>query len=102
MFNFNIILDSDFFFLNFVIRVGGDSFQSPELFDFDHVHFDSSSGSPVAILYGALGTHCFKEFHAALVGAAKQVPFLHFMLMLFVLRVYITCSNLMPCILGKL
>ncbi|XP_061337152.1 UDP-glucose:glycoprotein glucosyltransferase isoform X1 [Gastrolobium bilobum] len=50
----------------------GDSFQIPEVFDFDHVHFDSSSGSPVAILYGALGTVCFKEFHTALVGAAKQ------------------------------
>lgn len=49
-----------------------DSIQSPEVFDFDHVHFDSSTGSPVAILYGALGTECFKEFHIALVGAAKQ------------------------------
>ncbi|XP_058771792.1 UDP-glucose:glycoprotein glucosyltransferase-like [Vicia villosa] len=50
----------------------GDSFQSPTVFDFDHVHFDSTSGSPVAILYGALGTHCFKEFHVALLEAAKQ------------------------------
>ncbi|XP_057737491.1 UDP-glucose:glycoprotein glucosyltransferase [Arachis stenosperma] len=50
----------------------GDSFQRPEVFDFDHVHFDSGFGSPVAILYGALGTSCFKEFHGALVGAAKE------------------------------
>ncbi|TKY71358.1 UDP-glucose:glycoprotein glucosyltransferase [Spatholobus suberectus] len=53
-------------------KLVGGSFQRPELFDFDHVHFDSSVGSPLAILYGALGTSCFKEFHAALVGAAKQ------------------------------
>nr|KYP63179.1 UDP-glucose:glycoprotein glucosyltransferase 1 [Cajanus cajan] len=52
-------------------KVAG-SIQRPQLFDFDHVHFDSSVGSPVAVLYGALGTSCFKEFHAALVGAAKQ------------------------------
>ncbi|XP_045817511.1 UDP-glucose:glycoprotein glucosyltransferase-like isoform X2 [Trifolium pratense] len=50
----------------------GDSFQSPPVFDFDHVHFDSATGGPVAILYGALGTHCFKEFHVALIEAAKQ------------------------------
>ncbi|KAJ1435014.1 UDP-glucose:Glycoprotein Glucosyltransferase [Sesbania bispinosa] len=50
----------------------GDSIHRPEVFDFDHVHFDSSIGSPVAILYGALGTLCFKEFHVALVAAAKQ------------------------------
>ncbi|KAF3444470.1 hypothetical protein FNV43_RR14162 [Rhamnella rubrinervis] len=50
---------------------GGDSFQ-PELFEFDHIHFDSSLGSPVAILYGALGTSCFKEFHFTLVEAAKE------------------------------
>ncbi|KAI7981620.1 UDP-glucose:glycoprotein glucosyltransferase [Camellia lanceoleosa] len=33
-----------------------DSFQQPELYEFDHIHYDSSTGSPVAILYGALGT----------------------------------------------
>ncbi|XP_054800106.1 UDP-glucose:glycoprotein glucosyltransferase isoform X1 [Prosopis cineraria] len=49
-----------------------DSFQQPEIFDFDHVHLDSSIGSPVAVLYGALGTNCFKEFHFALVKAAKE------------------------------
>lgn len=50
-----------------------DSFQQPELFDFDHIHFDSNFASPVAILYGALGTDCFKEFHVNLVQAAKEV-----------------------------
>lgn len=50
----------------------GDSFQQPELFDFDHIHFGSSAGSPVAILYGALGTDCFKKFHVKLVEAAKE------------------------------
>ncbi|XP_028800912.1 UDP-glucose:glycoprotein glucosyltransferase isoform X2 [Neltuma alba] len=49
-----------------------DSFQQPEIFDFDHVHLDSSIGSPVAVLYGAPGTNCFKEFHFALVKAAKE------------------------------
>lgn len=53
-------------------RKVGDSFQSPTVFEFDHVHFDSATGSPVAILYGALGTNCFKEFHVALLEAAKQ------------------------------
>ncbi|KAI4296235.1 hypothetical protein L6164_036209 [Bauhinia variegata] len=53
-------------------QLGGDSFQQPELFDFDHVHSDSSTGSPVAILYGALGTNCFKDFHLALVEAARE------------------------------
>ncbi|GKB86829.1 UDP-glucose:glycoprotein glucosyltransferase isoform X1, partial [Tanacetum coccineum] len=50
----------------------GDIFQQPELFDFDHVYFDSAIGSPIAILYGALGTDCFKEFHRSLVEAAKE------------------------------
>nr|XP_043627577.1 UDP-glucose:glycoprotein glucosyltransferase [Erigeron canadensis] len=50
----------------------GDIFQQPELFDFDHLYFDSSIGSPVAILYGALGTDCFREFHRSLVKAAKE------------------------------
>ncbi|RDX75646.1 UDP-glucose:glycoprotein glucosyltransferase, partial [Mucuna pruriens] len=67
----SFVLFHFFKYLPFVIRVD-DSIQSPELFDFDHVHFDSSPGSPIVILYGALGTGCFKEFHAALVGAAKQ------------------------------
>ncbi|PSS26754.1 UDP-glucose:glycoprotein like [Actinidia chinensis var. chinensis] len=50
----------------------GDAFQQPELYEFDHVHVDSSIGSPVSILYGALGTDCFREFHAKLVAAAKE------------------------------
>ncbi|KAK7247307.1 hypothetical protein RIF29_42188 [Crotalaria pallida] len=50
----------------------GNSFQRPEIFDFDHVHYDSSTGSSVAVLYGALGTNCFKEFHVALVKASKE------------------------------
>ncbi|KVH88595.1 UDP-glucose:Glycoprotein Glucosyltransferase [Cynara cardunculus var. scolymus] len=50
----------------------GDIFQQPELFEFDHVYFASSIGSPIAILYGALGTDCFKEFHLSLVEAAKE------------------------------
>ncbi|KAL6178989.1 hypothetical protein ACLB2K_050505 [Fragaria x ananassa] len=49
-----------------------DSFQQPELFEFDHIHFDSTVGSPVAVLYGALGTGCFREFHVTLVEAAKE------------------------------
>lgn len=51
----------------------GDGFQQPELFEFDHVHPDSSIGTPVAILYGALGIDCFGEFHTVLVDAARQV-----------------------------
>jgi len=64
----------DFFSFFLVIRVGN-SFQSPPVFEFDHIHFDSATGSPVAILYGALGTNCFKEFHVALLEAAKQVNY---------------------------
>lgn len=52
--------------------VAGDVFQQPELFEFDHIHPDSSIGSHVAILYGALGMECFKDFHFALVDAARQ------------------------------
>ncbi|GFP99210.1 UDP-glucose:glycoprotein glucosyltransferase [Phtheirospermum japonicum] len=48
------------------------AFQQPEIFEFDHVHPDSPAGSPTAILYGALGTECFKEFHTALSEAAKK------------------------------
>ncbi|KAG6391795.1 hypothetical protein SASPL_149555 [Salvia splendens] len=48
------------------------AFQYPEIFDFDHVHPDSTAGCPTAILYGALGTECFKEFHMALSEAAKN------------------------------
>lgn len=48
------------------------AFQQPEIFEFDHVHPGSTAGSPTAVLYGALGTVCFKEFHTALSEAAKQ------------------------------
>ncbi|XP_031130527.1 UDP-glucose:glycoprotein glucosyltransferase isoform X1 [Ipomoea triloba] len=52
--------------------VAGDTFQQPELFEFDHVHPDSSIGNPITILYGSLGTECFKEFHHILVNAARE------------------------------
>ncbi|KAL3350110.1 hypothetical protein AABB24_022896 [Solanum stoloniferum] len=44
----------------------------PEIFEFDHVHPDSNVGNPVAILYGALGTHCFEQFHHTLASAARE------------------------------
>ncbi|KAG2321665.1 hypothetical protein Bca52824_014878 [Brassica carinata] len=50
----------------------GDAAQGPELFDFDHVHFDSKAGTPVAVLYGAVGTGCFRKFHLSLAQAAKE------------------------------
>lgn len=49
------------------------AFQQPEIFEFDHVHPGSTAGSPTAILYGALGTECFKELHIALSEAATKV-----------------------------
>lgn len=58
--------------LQSLTEASSDSNHQPELFEFDHVHFDSSSGSPVAILYGALGTSCFEELHRILVQAAKE------------------------------
>ncbi|KAL8535987.1 hypothetical protein ACS0TY_011576 [Phlomoides rotata] len=48
------------------------AFQQPEIFEFDHVHPGSTTGSPTMILYGALGTECFKEFHIALSEASKE------------------------------
>lgn len=63
---------------------GGDSSQQPELFEFDHVYSVSNGSSPVAILYGALGTDCFREFHGVLVHAANKVLFiLEYSLLLF-------------------
>jgi len=50
-----------------------DSYEHPELFEFDHIYSDLNIAGPVAILYGALGTECFKEFHVALIDASKQV-----------------------------
>lgn len=62
-------------YFHLLVSSSGDSFQQPELYDFDHIHFDSNIASPVAILYGALGTNCFREFHVSLVQAAKEVAF---------------------------
>ncbi|KAK1310475.1 UDP-glucose:glycoprotein glucosyltransferase [Acorus calamus] len=53
-------------------KLAEDSSEQPEIFDFDHVHLNSSKSSPVAILYGALGTDCFKEFHAVLADSSKK------------------------------
>lgn len=51
-----------------------DTPEQPELFDFDHIYVGSNASAPVAILYGALGTECFSEFHAVLAEYAKKVP----------------------------
>ncbi|XP_051146784.1 UDP-glucose:glycoprotein glucosyltransferase [Andrographis paniculata] len=48
------------------------TFQQPEIFEFDHIHPESSAGGLTAILYGGLGTECFKEFHLTLSEAAKK------------------------------
>lgn len=50
-----------------------DSSEQPELFAFDHIYHKSSVGSPVVILYGALGTDCFRDFHFVLAEASKKV-----------------------------
>ncbi|KAF6171102.1 hypothetical protein GIB67_020581 [Kingdonia uniflora] len=50
----------------------GNLSQMPEIFDFDHVHYGSSAASPVVVLYGALGTNCFKEFHVFLAEASRK------------------------------
>lgn len=68
-------------FIIFAVVRDGDSFQLPELYDFDHVYPYSSIESPIAILYGALETDCFKEFHVALAEAAKEVYYLHWNVM---------------------
>uniref|UniRef100_A0A7N0UES8 UDP-glucose:glycoprotein glucosyltransferase n=1 Tax=Kalanchoe fedtschenkoi TaxID=63787 RepID=A0A7N0UES8_KALFE len=49
-----------------------DSFQQPEVFEFDHIYYDSNVSSPVAVLYGALGTDCFLNFHVTLAEASKK------------------------------
>ena len=77
-FFFNFETDKSCLWLNccyfhLLFASSGDSFQQPELYDFDHIHFDSNIMSPVTILYGALGTNCFREFHVTLVQAAKEV-----------------------------
>lgn len=48
--------------------------QGPELFDLDHVYFDSKAGSPVYFLYGAVGTGCVREFHLSGAGPAVHPP----------------------------
>lgn len=60
------------------VSSGGEEFLQPGVFDFDHVYPDSNITSPVAVLYGALGTICFMEFHGTLAEAAKKVFFLFF------------------------
>ncbi|KAI3990911.1 hypothetical protein MKX01_026095 [Papaver californicum] len=60
------------FWLDSHMGLSGDSFEPPEIYDFDHVHFDSITESPVAILYGALGTNCFKAFHIVLAEASRK------------------------------
>ncbi|CAA7402965.1 unnamed protein product [Spirodela intermedia] len=53
-------------------EVFGETFEKPEIFDFDHVFLESNLNRPVAIFYGALGTDCFREFHPVLAEAAKK------------------------------
>lgn len=60
-----------------LVYSAGYTFQQPEIFEFDHIHAYSNIGSPVAILYGALGTDCFRELHYTLTDAAKEVCYLH-------------------------
>ncbi|CAM6098919.1 unnamed protein product [Calypogeia fissa] len=43
-----------------------------EIYEFDHVYPESEAGDFVAILYGSLGTPCFRSFHALLREGAKQ------------------------------
>ena len=52
-----------------------DSTEQPELFDFDHVYPRANVTAPVAILYGAVGTKCFKDLHVQLSEASKQVTY---------------------------
>ncbi|KAL5230580.1 hypothetical protein ABZP36_029356 [Zizania latifolia] len=49
-----------------------DSTKQLELFDFDHIYPQSNITAPIAILYGAFGTKCFKELHVHLAEASKQ------------------------------
>ncbi|KAJ0970439.1 hypothetical protein J5N97_023316 [Dioscorea zingiberensis] len=53
-------------------KVALDTSEQPELFDFDHIYFGSNISAPVAILYGAPGTECFREFHAVLAESSKK------------------------------
>ncbi|KAJ4784375.1 UDP-glucose:glycoprotein glucosyltransferase 1 [Rhynchospora pubera] len=51
---------------------GENSVDLPELFDFDHIYPNSRTGAPVSVLYGAVGTECFKEFHTILSEASDK------------------------------
>ncbi|CAL4925424.1 unnamed protein product [Urochloa decumbens] len=53
-------------------KLAMDSTKQPELFDFDHVYPRGNITAPVAILYGAVGTKCFKELHVQLAEASNQ------------------------------
>lgn len=44
-----------------------------EVYDFDHVYPGSEGGLFVAILYGALGTSCFRTSHSLLSESSKMV-----------------------------
>lgn len=69
----NSCLWLNYCFLHLLVASSGDASQQPEIYDFDHIHFDSNIMRPVAILYGALGTDCFRGFHVTLTQAAKEV-----------------------------
>jgi UDP-glucose:glycoprotein glucosyltransferase len=57
----------------YLLNRATDSTEQPELFDFDHVYPRANITAPIAILYGAVGTKCFKELHVQLAEASKQV-----------------------------
>ncbi|GLJ16960.1 hypothetical protein SUGI_0293070 [Cryptomeria japonica] len=46
--------------------------EEPEIFDFDHIYPESNKRSPIAILYGALGSSCFLNFHRILAEASRK------------------------------
>ncbi|KAG0448863.1 hypothetical protein HPP92_027626 [Vanilla planifolia] len=52
--------------------LAADSQEKLELFDFDHIYLGSSTSNRVAILYGAIGTKCFQEFHVILAEASLK------------------------------
>ncbi|XP_072958522.1 UDP-glucose:glycoprotein glucosyltransferase [Typha angustifolia] len=60
------------FWINNSAKQAVDSSEQPELFEFDHIYPSSSISGPVAILYGALGTDCFKELHVVLAEASEK------------------------------
>lgn len=58
--------------LNTLPTLSQDSTEEPEIFEFDHVYPESNRKSPGAVLYGALGSNCFSNFHLALVEASRK------------------------------